>query len=74
LTDEGFKFLLKSATLLYQILMGRILIMSLLRSQLLKGILDGCVLSVIAKEPIYGYELSKKLQTTGLKDVREGTI
>jgi PadR family transcriptional regulator, regulatory protein PadR len=44
------------------------------RSQLLKGILDGCILSVIEKEPIYGYELSKKLQAVGLKDVSEGTI
>lgn len=44
------------------------------RSQLLKGILDGCVLSVIEKEPIYGYELSKKLQVAGLNDVSEGTI
>lgn len=45
-----------------------------LRSQLLKGILDGCVLSVIGKEPVYGYELSKKLQEAGLKNVSEGTI
>lgn len=45
-----------------------------LRSQLLKGILDGCVLSVIEKGPTYGYELSKKLLEAGLKDVSEGTI
>jgi PadR family transcriptional regulator PadR len=45
-----------------------------LRSQLLKGILDGCVLAVISKEPVYGYELSKKLQELGLGDVSEGTI
>jgi PadR family transcriptional regulator, regulatory protein PadR len=45
-----------------------------LRSQLLKGILDGCVLAVIEKEPAYGYELSKKLQEFGLSDVSEGTI
>jgi PadR family transcriptional regulator, regulatory protein PadR len=45
-----------------------------LRSQLLKGILDGCVLAVIEKEPVYGYELSKKLQAFGLSDVSEGTI
>jgi PadR family transcriptional regulator, regulatory protein PadR len=45
-----------------------------LRSQLLKGILDGCVLAVIEKEPVYGYELSKKLQEVGLNDVSEGTI
>jgi len=44
------------------------------RSQLLKGVLDGCVLSVIEKEPVYGYELSKKLQESGLEDVSEGTI
>ncbi|RDI37229.1 PadR family transcriptional regulator [Falsibacillus pallidus] len=45
-----------------------------LRSQLLKGILDGCVLAVIERGPVYGYELSKKLQEIGLSDVSEGTI
>lgn len=44
------------------------------RSQLLKGVLDGCVLAVIEKEAVYGYELSKKLQDIGLQDVSEGTI
>ena len=45
-----------------------------IRSQLLKGILDGCVLAIIEKEPVYGYELSRKLQDIGLADVSEGTI
>ncbi|MCH1624031.1 PadR family transcriptional regulator [Ferdinandcohnia quinoae] len=45
-----------------------------IRSQLLKGILDGCVLAVIEKETVYGYELSQKLQEVGLDDVSEGTI
>ncbi|KON85232.1 PadR family transcriptional regulator [Rossellomorea marisflavi] len=45
-----------------------------IRSQLLKGILDGCILAVIEKEPVYGYELSRKLQASGLQDVSEGTI
>lgn len=45
-----------------------------IRSQLLKGILDGCVLAIIEKEEVYGYELSKKLQQEGLEDVSEGTI
>lgn len=45
-----------------------------IRSQLLKGILDGCVLAIIEKETVYGYELSKKLQDVGLGDVSEGTI
>lgn len=44
------------------------------RSQLLKGILDGCILAVIAKDTVYGYELSQKLQQAGLADVSEGTI
>lgn len=44
------------------------------RSQLLKGILDGCLLAVIEKETVYGYEISKKLQEAGLQDVSEGTI
>ncbi|WP_102692540.1 PadR family transcriptional regulator [Rummeliibacillus pycnus] len=44
------------------------------RSQILKGILDGCVLAVIEHETVYGYELSKKLQEIGLADVSEGTI
>ncbi|MEK3889155.1 PadR family transcriptional regulator [Bacillus sp. FSL K6-3431] len=45
-----------------------------IRSQLLKGILDGCVLAIIEKDSAYGYELSQKLQTIGLHDVSEGTI
>lgn len=44
------------------------------RSELLKGILDGCVLAIIEKETVYGYELSAKLQKVGLEDVSEGTI
>ena len=44
------------------------------RTQLLKGVLDGCVLSVIEKEVVYGYVLSQKLQQAGLNDVSEGTI
>ena len=29
-----------------------------IRSQLLKGILDGCVLAIIEKETVYGYQRS----------------
>lgn len=45
-----------------------------LRSQLLKGILEGCILSLINRQPTYGYELSVKLQQYGLTDVSEGSI
>ena len=44
------------------------------RSQLLKGILEGCILSIIKQETTYGYELSVKLQNFGLDDVSEGSI
>lgn len=44
-----------------------------IRSQLLKGILEGCILAIISKEMVYGYELAMKLQKQGL-DVSEGSI
>jgi len=44
------------------------------RSQLLKGVLDGCILAIIEHEAVYGYELSKKLQQAGLHNVSEGTV
>lgn len=44
------------------------------RSQLLKGILEGCILAIIQQEPAYGYELSMKLQKFGLTEVSEGSI
>ncbi|SES96924.1 PadR family transcriptional regulator, regulatory protein PadR [Oceanobacillus limi] len=45
-----------------------------LRSQLLKGTLEGCILSLINQQPTYGYELSLRLQEHGLTDVSEGSI
>ncbi|MFC6331901.1 PadR family transcriptional regulator [Paenibacillus septentrionalis] len=43
------------------------------RSQLLKGILEGCILAVIANETIYGYELTVKLHAMRI-EVSEGSI
>ncbi|AQU79871.1 PadR family transcriptional regulator [Planococcus faecalis] len=45
-----------------------------LRSQLLKGVLEACVMAVVEEQPIYGYELSQKLQRIGLPDISDGTI
>jgi PadR family transcriptional regulator, regulatory protein PadR len=45
-----------------------------LRSQLLKGVLEGCILSIINRQSTYGYELSVRLQEFGLSDVSEGSI
>src|SRR5690625_4284676 len=45
-----------------------------LRSQLLKGVLEGCILAIIKQEPTYGYELSVKLHEQGLTNISEGSI
>lgn len=44
------------------------------RSQLLKGVLEGCILAIIKQGPAYGYELSVKLHEFGLTDISEGSI
>ena len=43
-------------------------------SQLLKGVLDTCLLALIAEEPSYGYEMADKLQARGLELISEGSI
>jgi PadR family transcriptional regulator, regulatory protein PadR len=43
-------------------------------SQLLRGVLDLCLLAVVADEPAYGYEMTKRLRTRGLAIVGEGSI
>lgn len=44
------------------------------RSQLLKGVLDMCLLALIAEEPRYGYEIAQRLHDRGLGLIREGSI
>jgi PadR family transcriptional regulator PadR len=43
-------------------------------SQILKGILEGCILSIISKEETYGYKLLIKLKNNGFNDMVEGTV
>lgn len=43
-------------------------------SQILKGILEGCLLSIIAKGETYGYEMIEKLDAYGFTMVSEGSI
>ncbi len=43
-------------------------------SQLLKGVLDMCLLALIGEEPSYGYEMVSKLEDRGLELVSEGSI
>ena len=44
------------------------------RSQLLRGVLDLCLLAVMGEGPAYGYEMTKRLRARGLSIVGEGSI
>jgi PadR family transcriptional regulator, regulatory protein PadR len=46
----------------------------LIPSQMLKGILDGCILKVISKKETYGYEISQQLKKYRFSNISEGTI
>lgn len=43
-------------------------------AQLLKGILEGCVLSIIMRGETYGYEILSQLEEAGFDNVGEGTL
>ena len=43
-------------------------------TQLLKGILEGCVLAIIARGETYGYEILSLLGNNGFSDLGEGTL
>src|SRR6202161_4062785 len=44
------------------------------RSQLLRGVLDLCLLAVMGEGSAYGYEMTKRLRARGLSIVGEGSI
>ncbi len=44
------------------------------RTQLLRGVLDLCLLAVMGEGPAYGYEMTKRLRARGLSIVGEGSI
>jgi PadR family transcriptional regulator PadR len=43
-------------------------------SQLLHGVLDVCLLAIIADAPAYGYEMTERLSERGLGIARQGSI
>lgn len=43
-------------------------------SQMLKGILEGCLLGIIEKGETYGYEMIEKLEAYGFQMISEGSI
>ena len=46
----------------------------MLRSQLIKGVLDIAVLAVLADEESYGYEILVKLAERGLDDIGDASV
>ena len=44
------------------------------RTELLRGVLDLCLLAVMQEGPAYGYEMTKRLRDRGLAIVGEGSI
>lgn len=43
-------------------------------TEMLKGVLEGCVLEIISHEEIYGYEITRRLNNLGFSDVVDGTV
>lgn len=43
-------------------------------TQLLKGILEGCVLKLISQSETYGYEIIAELNKYGFDDIQDGTL
>lgn len=43
-------------------------------SQMLKGVLEGCVLALVGRGETYGYELVGTLASCGLTGIAEGTL
>lgn len=43
-------------------------------TQLLKGVLEGCVLSIIGQKESYGYELVQALRRAGFENMTGGTV
>ena len=44
------------------------------RTQIVKGILEGCVLKVLGGEKCYAGELADRLKACGFKDISTGTL
>ncbi|RKN76028.1 PadR family transcriptional regulator [Paenibacillus ginsengarvi] len=43
-------------------------------TEMLKGVLEGCVLEIISRNETYGYEITRRLNALGFTDVVEGTV
>lgn len=44
------------------------------QTEMLKGVLEGMVLAILAEHPAYGYEITARLRDLGFTDIVEGTV
>jgi len=43
-------------------------------TEMLKGVLEGCVLEIISRGETYGYEITRTLNELGFTDIKDGTV
>lgn len=43
-------------------------------TQMLKGLLEGCILKIVSNGETYGYEVCEKLINYGFEDISEGSV
>jgi len=43
-------------------------------TEMLKGVLEGCVLEIISRKETYGYEITRQLNALGFTEVVDGTV
>ncbi len=43
-------------------------------TEMLKGVLEGCVLEIISRKETYGYDITRRLNALGFTDVVDGTV
>jgi len=43
-------------------------------TEMLKGVLEGCVLEIIGRGETYGYDITRRLNALGFTDVVDGTV
>jgi PadR family transcriptional regulator PadR len=43
-------------------------------TEMLKGVLEGIVLAILAGRPAYGYQITASLREQGFSDIAEGTV
>lgn len=63
-----------STILLSKLVERRLRVNQQVSSQMLKGILMGCILVILSKKELYGYKISEELQHFGFDSIPKGTI